>query len=204
MSPMDMNFEWHTRGEKLRVVDYWWKEQEGKCCICHNEMQPYHRDAGRNPEAASIEHLIPRRDNGPNTAGNVRLAHRRCNNELGALWEENRHRIALGFEPIGEWQARSRPKKPKYEPLPVFNKQSRFQKGSLYYDRWIKWLDEQAAKKARGVAWCALNAVSLPRGATLLPEYRDQVEKQLKSRVARKMTAEETARWLAEKGIRGA
>jgi hypothetical protein len=203
---MDMNFEWHTRAEKLCVVSYWWKEQDGKCCMCHTPMEPYHRDAGRNPNAASIEHLIPRRDNGPNTVGNVRLAHRSCNNEMGALWAENQHRVNLGFPPISEGEARTRRRtpKPKSEPLPRFNKRCHYPRESLHYEAWIKWLDEQAAKKARGVAWCALNAVSLPRGATLLPEYKGIVEKQLKSRVARKMTAIETAQWLAAQGIRGA
>jgi len=204
---MDMEFEWMTREEKLRVVAYWWDQQGGKCCICGSEMEPYHRDAGRNPNAASIEHLVPRRENGPNKAGNVRLAHRSCNNEEGALWAENNHRASLGFPPIGKYDMRHRRKVKtikKAEMPPVFTKQSWYPKESAYYNLWMKWKDEQAAKKARGVAWCALNALSLPRGATLLPEYKDTVEKQLKSRVARRMTAEETARWLAEKGIRGA
>jgi HNH endonuclease len=203
---MDMNFQWTTRDEKLLVVAYWWEQQKGLCCICGKEMEPYKRQSSHHPRAATVEHLIPKRDGGPNTAGNVRLAHALCNHTLGAIWEENQHRIKLGFPPIGAEEAISRPKKrqQKGEALPRFNKRCHYPKESLHYPAWIKWLDEQAAKKKRGVAWCALNAVSLPRGATLLPQYKGLVEAQLKSRVARKMTAEETAHWLAKQGIRGA
>jgi hypothetical protein len=203
---MDMDFHWTTRDEKLLVVAYWWEQQKKLCCLCGEEMEPYKRQTSHNPRAATVEHLIPRRDGGPNTAGNVRLAHAECNHILGALWEENRHRKGLGFEAIGAKEALARPRKQrlKHESIPTFNKSSHFPKESGYYTAWVKWLDEQAAKKARGVAWCALNAVSLPRGATLLPQYKGLVEAQLKSRVARKMTAEETARWLAKSGIRGA
>jgi hypothetical protein len=202
-----MDFEWTTRDEKLLVVDYWWEVQKKLCCICSEEMEPYKRQSTHNPRAATVEHLIPKRDNGPNTVGNVRLAHAVCNHALGALWEQNKHRAAYGKPLISEKEALNSARgrnKPKHPPLPTFTKDSWFPRESLYYERWMKWKDEQEAKKARGVTWSALNAVSLPRGATFLPQYRGIIEKQLRSRVARKMTAVETARWLAEQGIRGA
>lgn len=83
---MDPNFEWTTREEKLLVIDYWWEEQGKLCCICGEEMEPYKRQGTHNPKAATVEHLIPKRDNGPNTVGNIRLAHAFCNHTLGALW----------------------------------------------------------------------------------------------------------------------
>lgn len=106
---MDMDFVWTTRDQKLAVVRYWWREQREICWICkdrENPMEPY-AQAAFSPWAASIEHLIPKRDNGPDTAGNVRLAHVWCNNALGALWQTNRDREALGLPAISEKQALS-------------------------------------------------------------------------------------------------
>lgn len=200
---MDMNFAWSTRDEKLLVVAYWWEQQKKLCCICGEEMEPYKRQSTHNPRAATVEHLIPRRDNGPNTVGNVRLAHALCNHTLGALWATNRERIKGGFAPIGESEALARARNPpprvKHEPLPRFNKRSHYPRESLHYEAWVKWLDEQAAKALRGHAW---RLTGLPRGATLTPEYQ-RLLCGVKTRTARKMTAAETARWLAENGIRG-
>lgn len=176
---MEMDFAWTTRAEKLLVVAFWWEQQKGFCCICNAEMEPYHRDAGRNPNAASIEHLIPRRDNGPNTAGNVRLAHRSCNNRLGGLWAEEQHRklVEAGLAP--------RPKLKRKRPAYVF--------------------DPGFQKPATGQPFVALDKklVSLPRGATLLPTYKGHMGNVPKLR-KQKATATETARWLAEQGKRGA
>lgn len=166
---MEMDFEWHTRAEKLQVVAYWWEQQEGCCCICSKPMEPYHRDAGRNPNAASIEHLIPRRENGPNTAGNVRLAHRSCNNRLGGEWAEEQHRrlVEAGLAP--------RPKLKRKRPAYVF--------------------DPGFQKPATGQPFVALDKklVSLPRGATLLPTYKGRMGNVPRLRKVR-ATAEETAR----------
>lgn len=167
---MDPDFEWRTRAEKLLVVAYWWKEQEGKCCICHEPMEPYHRDAGKNPNAASIEHLVPKRDKGPNTVGNVRLAHRHCNNRLGGQWAENEWRklVEAGLAP--------KPKRARRRPAYVFD-------------------PRHVQPPATGQPFVALDKklVSLPRGATLLPTYKGHA-----GNVARipkpKMTALETAR----------
>lgn len=98
---MDLNFEWRTREEKKEVVRFWWRQQRALCHICGGEMEPYSQ-AIVSPWAATIEHLVPRRENGPNTVGNVRLAHRWCNNALGALWELNRHRSTQGLPPLSE------------------------------------------------------------------------------------------------------
>lgn len=101
---MDPNFKWTTRDQKLDVVRYWWREQRAICHLCkdrENPMEPYEQ-AGVSPWAASIEHLVPKRDNGPDTVGNVRLAHRWCNNVLGALWKQNQDRAVLGLELISE------------------------------------------------------------------------------------------------------
>lgn len=199
---MDMKFEWHTRDEKLQVVAYWWEQQEKLCCICGEEMEPYTRQNSHRPKAATIEHLIPRRDNGPNTVGNVRLAHALCNHTLGALWQMNRDRAAWGMPPLThkDITARREAKKIKPPPPPRFKKDSWYPKESAYYLSWMKWKDEQEAKALRGHAW---RLTGLPRGATLTPEYQ-RLLRGVKTRTARKMTALETARWLAENGIRGA
>jgi 5-methylcytosine-specific restriction endonuclease McrA len=84
---MDPSFEWTTKTEKLRVIAYWWKEQGGKCCLCGLKMLKY---GGGLENSATVEHVIPKRENGPNTVGNVRLAHARCNHVAGALWEQRR------------------------------------------------------------------------------------------------------------------
>lgn len=183
---MDPDFKWMTRAEKLLVVAHWWKEQDEKCCICGEVMEPYHRDAGKNPNAASIEHLIPKRDGGPDAAGNVRLAHRSCNNELGALWvrEQQRKLIEAGLAPDPKDKKRPRARR----------------RAAYVFD------PRHVQEPATGQPFVALDKklVSLPRGATLLPIYKGY-EKNTSQRIAKpKMTAVETARWLAEKGIRGA
>lgn len=163
---MEMDFAWHTRDEKLLVVKFWWEKQERKCCICGEEMMPYHRDGTRDPMRATLEHLIPKRENGPNTVANVRLAHAACNHALGALWEQNRQRKASGLPPIpDQWainsawgNAKARVAREQMTPL---------ERARLHVSQAI----DNVERKARGVKWCAENAVSLPRGATLLPAY---------------------------------
>lgn len=201
---MDPNFKWTTRDEKLKVVAYWWERQQGLCCICGEAMEPYHRDAGKNPAAASIEHLIPKRDKGPDTVGNVRLAHRSCNNHAGGKWAEEQQRklVEAGLVP---------------------SKKKRARRAAYVYD--ARTAQPQATgrplEKLRkiGVDWCAENALSLPRGATLLPEYLDKIvatgpnarvrmnakAAADQNRIPRpKLTAIETAQWLKQKGVRGA
>jgi hypothetical protein len=198
---MDMDFKWTTRAEKLLVIDYWWREQRGCCCLCADLMLPYRRQHTKTGMAATVEHLKPKRDGGPDTAGNVRLAHMVCNNALGALWEQNKQRAARGLPPItDDWAIENaKGRKKHHVPLPPFRDDAVHTKESAFYSKWIEW------KKAKvGVTWNAGNAVSLPRGATLLPEYQDRVGKYLNNRVARKMNPIETARWLAEQGVRGA
>jgi hypothetical protein len=185
---MDPNFEWHTRDEKLLVVDYWWKEQRGLCFLCGELMKPYKRQHSTDPDAATIEHVIPRRENGPNTAGNIRLAHGCCNNALGALWQQNQHRKRLGLPEITQKEALASAagrRRAKLKPQPHMTREQ------------IK------ARKERGEAYRAM-ALSLPRGATLTPEYQALAGKHIHTKKAFRMTAQETARWLAEQGIKGA
>lgn len=191
---MDMDFKWTTRAEKLLVVAYWWEQQQGHCCICFKPMDAYMRDGHTNPNAASIEHLIPRRENGPNTAGNVRLAHAACNHALGALWSANQDRAVKGLAPLSEkWALNSA--KGRRGAAQVSSK-------TMTAEENAQRMREYHARKARGVVWCAANALSLPRGATL-PTYKIKRARTIR-RAAQKMTAEETARWLAEQGIKGA
>lgn len=163
---MDMNFKWTTRAEKLLVVDYWWKEQKGRCCFCGDLMLPYSRQHTTNPDAATVEHVIPKRENGPDTAGNVRLAHATCNNALGAHWERNRHRAKLGLPQIPEREALLNA---------IGNRRARV---------------AQAAREAK--------AANDPRVQEVLKTFPGAIVR------ARRMTAVETARWLALQGIRGA
>ncbi len=183
---MDMDFKWTTRAEKLLVVAYWWDEQQGKCCICGDLMEPYHRDAGKNPDAASIEHLIPKRDSGPDTVGNVRLAHRSCNNRLGGQWAEEQHRklVEAGLAPDPKSKKRPRARR----------------RAAYVFD------PRHVQEPATGQPFVALDKklVSLPRGATLLPIYKGHMGNAPRRIAKPKMTAEETARWLREQGIRGA
>jgi hypothetical protein len=198
---MDPNFEWHTRDEKLLVVDYWWKEQRGLCFLCGELMKPFKRQHSTDPDAATVEHVIPRRENGPNTAGNVRLAHASCNNVLGALWEQNRHRAIMGLPPISEKQALASAagnRRAKAKPQPQMTP---LEQARSHVDKAL----DKVERKAKGVKWCAQNAVSLPRGATLLPGYHGLISGKITvTKKATKMTPIEVARWLAQQGIRGA
>ena len=47
-------------------------------------MLPYRRRRVKSAMDATVEHLKPKREGGPDTVGNVRLAHMVCNNALGA------------------------------------------------------------------------------------------------------------------------
>lgn len=171
---MDMSFEWHTRDEKLLVVDYWWNVQRGLCCLCGELMLPYHRDKTTHPFRATIEHLVPRREGGPNTVGNVKLAHGMCNHALGALWQQNQERRKNGLPPISDEQAlRYAASKHSlsgyYLANKNYGKSLREQLGDVEHDR------RRSANVARN----------------------------LQHPKARRMTAVETAQWLAAQGIRG-
>lgn len=162
---MDMNFHWTTRAEKLLVVAYWWKEQKGLCCLCFRPMDPYLRQGTKNPNRATVEHLIPRRENGPDTAGNVRLAHAGCNHALGALWEMNKHRAIKGMAPLTEkWALNTATGNQRAASLSKI--QSMTAEENEYRMR------EYEMRKERGVKWCAANALSLPRGATLHAKFK--------------------------------
>lgn len=100
---MDLDFGWHTRAQKLAVIAYWAEQQRGVCCLCEDPdllMDPYGGPVDHNPLAATLEHLIPKRDGGPNTVRNVRLAHKMCNQALGSLWTINQQRAMRGEDPF--------------------------------------------------------------------------------------------------------
>ncbi len=102
---MDMDATWGTPASKRRVAAFWFREQRGICWLCKSTelpLEPYQRDRPHNPIAATIEHLIPRRDGGPNTVGNARVAHAACNSALGTLWEANRQRVQKGLPELTE------------------------------------------------------------------------------------------------------
>jgi len=192
---MDMSFAWSTRDEKLLVVDYWWHEQRGLCCLCGELMRPYHRQHTNDPAAATIEHLIPRRDNGPNTAGNVRLAHAACNHALGALWETNKNLAARGLPLVPEKSAINYARQRARDAMGLLPLELAKAKAAI----------AKVKKKKVGVDWCAANVVSLPRGATLMPEHQNALGIIVRQRIPKpKMTAQETAQWLRQKGVRGA
>lgn len=192
---MDMDSAWSTRDEKLQVVDYWWHEQRGLCCLCGELMRPYRRQHTNDPAAATIEHLIPRRENGPNTAGNVRLAHAACNHALGALWEINKKLAAQGKPQASHKWAINNARQRAREAMGLPPLELAKVKGAI----------TKAKKKKVGVDWCAANVVSLPRGATLMPEHQNALGIIVRQRIPKpKMTARETAQWLKQKGVRGA
>lgn len=104
---VNMHEPWSDRASRLAIVDYWWEQQKAICCLCDDAellMDTYHRKSTNNPFEATIEHLIPKRDNGPDTAANTRLAHKMCNHALGGLWSKNQDRERRGLEPLSiEW-----------------------------------------------------------------------------------------------------
>lgn len=185
---MNPDFKWTTRAEKLEVVRYWWREQRGICWICKDREQPMepYTQVVTSPWAASIEHLIPKRENGPDTVGNVRLAHRWCNNVLGALWQANKDRTEKGLDPLSvKWALATT----RGNLSATHNNKNR-----------AKIAAEGPARKARGEQWRRLNAelrAPLPRGATLpkepsmVPAYAHSAYKP-----PRKLTGLELARLL--------
>lgn len=200
---VDLNFQWRTREEKLEVVRYWWREQRGICWICKDREQPMepYSQAVISPWAASIEHLIPKRDGGPDTVGNVRLAHRWCNNVLGALWQINQDRARLGLGPISdEWALSSRRAQLK-APLDVVRAYLKFGDRTARGELWRQ-TNAKYPKATRGTLQRAVEggAVSLPRGATLprepipIPAYEHSAY-----HPPRKLTGLELARLLRQR-----
>jgi len=183
---MDSNFKWTTRAEKLLVIEYWWKEQAGLCCICGQDMEPYKRQNGNhNPLSATIEHLIPKRDNGPNTVGNVRLAHAKCNHVLGGLWSINQDRTKHGLPLLNEkWALESLARKRKngWKRRPAYRAP-----------------EPKEPKPIRGTLAHAVMTGEVSED--LMYRRPNPMDIKLKP-AARKMTAIETARWLAQQGIR--
>lgn len=160
------SFSWSTRDEKLMVVAHWWAKQDAKCCICGEEMLPYKMDKTLNRDRATLEHLIPKRENGPNTVENVRLAHARCNHSLGSLYEINRHRIRLGLEPrTKEWALKHGGRVSADERLRPRAKRRRAAGISMEYVRPTK--KEKLLKGSLARLVENGEIVSLPRGATL-------------------------------------
>lgn len=167
---MNHDFRWTTREEKLQVVRYWWREQRGICHLCkdrENPMEPYSQ-AGVSPWAASIEHLIPKRENGPDTVGNIRLAHRVCNNVLGALWQINKDRMDRGLAPLStDWALSNKiaQLRPHVDPL------RDAEAADLRAERGAIWRQVNAIypNAKRGTLAYAIETgqVALPRGATL-------------------------------------
>lgn len=191
---MDHDFEWRTQAEKADVVRYWWRTQRGLCHLCREKMEPYSL-AAISPWAATIEHVKPKRENGPNTVGNVRLAHRWCNNVLGSLWEKNRQRALRGQEPISvHWAMTNEMGKLKISVRAT-------QEDASPSPRPLRVGPEPRAYKAQRGTLAALLATSppLPRGATLPPVHKAAPAfVHSRNQPARRMTALETARWLRE------
>lgn len=204
---MNHNFSWTTREEKLEVVAYWWRQQRGVCHICRDReqlMEPYSR-AGKSPWAASVEHLTPKRENGPDTVGNVRLAHRWCNNVLGALWQINQDRDRRGLAPLSaEWALSQKRIALGVAIDPV---RAAMKDESLRAERGQAWrtVNAKRPKAARGTLWRAIEAgeAGLPRGATLPKEpiltaaYEHSAYKE-----PRKLTGLELARLLRDLAVK--
>lgn len=53
------------------------------CSICCYPMRP-RADPGKDPDAATIDHRVPRSRGGGDHISNLQLAHRRCNAERAA------------------------------------------------------------------------------------------------------------------------
>ena len=71
----------HARRQALFERDGW------RCAICGG---PVRRDGDpqSDPDAPTLDHIIPRVDGGGDEPGNLQTAHRKCNNAKGAtvLW----------------------------------------------------------------------------------------------------------------------
>lgn len=108
---MNYDSHWVSAADKRNVIDFWWDAQEGLCCICRHPMVYPKPVIGRKPkffqrqpDEATIEHVVPKRAGGKNRVGDVRLAHRQCNSEDGGRWEKQRqaHRDWLCAKAVAE------------------------------------------------------------------------------------------------------
>lgn len=60
---------------------YLWEKQHGLCALCGGRMLPH----GQEEDSATLDHIIPKRQRGPNALSNLQLAHRWCNEERGRI-----------------------------------------------------------------------------------------------------------------------
>lgn len=61
------------------------RERDGSnCCMCGNPIN-FSAHVARDPDAASIEHVVPLAWGGTWDLKNLRLAHKRCNNEASSF-----------------------------------------------------------------------------------------------------------------------
>lgn len=202
---MSPDFEWRTRDEKMLVVAYWWEMQDKICCICDEEMLPYVREKTKDTHRATIEHLKAKRDGGSNTVGNVRLAHARCNHALGGLWSVNKEREKYGQPPLtAEWALKSgaRLQSNKWKKRSRRAEMSTLQRMTAEEnDRRLRAYFAETKPNKGTLAHAVMTDEVSPDLMYIRPSPMDV----RRNRIAKpKMTAIETARWLAQQGVRGA
>ena len=78
---------WGTR----RYLPSLCEAQNWRCCYCGGRMD----GTGQEPDAPSVEHVLPRSMGGTDDVGNLAAAHRRCNEARGSAWRRE-HVEALG------------------------------------------------------------------------------------------------------------
>lgn len=65
-----------------------------RCGICAGKLDRYENTA--SAEAVTVDHVIPISHGGRSEMGNLRLAHRRCNQGRGDAWDPESDRIEGG------------------------------------------------------------------------------------------------------------
>lgn len=75
------------------------KRRDGKLCwLCNKPMSfRFENRINEKPNAATIDHVIAKKDGGSNKLTNLKLAHRECNN--------NRHNSKGKIFPIITWES---------------------------------------------------------------------------------------------------
>ena len=85
----------------------WLRRRDGDACHLCGLAMTFAR-AGRSPDDATIDHIVPKSAGGGDAATNLRLAHKRCNEARGNLsmeeWAARREAVKMQVRavPVGE------------------------------------------------------------------------------------------------------
>lgn len=87
-----------------------WIRDHKQCHLCHQSV---------SLKQASRDHVIPRSNGGPNAADNLRLAHKKCNQQRGTMRVATyvAKRVGVRAEQLSDWQDEMKARRERREAI---------------------------------------------------------------------------------------